>query len=126
LQTIETIGSTDVKKIIVTEEAVDGRSTVIAFPGKYNVGTHTGDSESLTKPQATKDVKIKVSKGPEGEKSIYLDYLFDAPEKAGEYWIYDPTVTDSPRVALDVEEESKATFCFFSVIVPALVNLFWL
>ena len=62
-------------------------------------------------------MKIKVSKGPEGEQSIYLDYLFERFEKSLEYFIYDPTVKESTK--LSFESGSGAVFGLFFLIVSA-------
>jgi hypothetical protein len=117
--TLDELGSADVTQIVVTEEAEDGRAVTIDFPPKYNFGT---TPEGLMKPSVTKDVKIKVSKGPDGEQSIYIDYLFEPPDKALQYFIYDPTVTDTPRGSL-VEDVSHSAICVSPFILAVAVHL---
>lgn len=114
--TLDEIGSDDVKKIVVSEVAEGGRSVTIDFPAKYNVGV---TPEGLMKPSATKDVKIKISKGPEGEQSIYVDYLFERFEKSLEYFIYDPTVTDSAKITFDM---GHGAVCGLFLIVAVLAD----
>jgi hypothetical protein len=115
--TLDEIGSDDVRSIVVSDVAEGGRSVRMEFPAKYNVGVAP---EGLLTPSATKDVKIKVSKGPEGEQSIYLDYLFERFEKSLEYFIYDPTVKESTKISF--ESGSGAVFGLFFLIVQVFAD----
>ena len=68
-----------------------------SFPSTYNVGSTADNvaSESvLNTGTATKNVKVKISKGPENEIAIFVDYLFEKADlaQAGKYWVYDPDV----------------------------------
>jgi hypothetical protein len=117
--TIDEIGSADVKKIVVSETAEGGRSVTIDFPQKYNVGV----TSQPMKPSATKDIKIKISKGPEGEQAVFIDYLFERFEKSLEFFIYDPTVTDSTKISFDTSYGSREVFgLLLLLIVPGLVD----
>jgi len=68
-----------------------------SFPSTYNVGSAADNVESesvLNTGTATKNVKVKISPGPEDEIAIYVDYLFEKADlaQAGKYFVYDPDV----------------------------------
>merc|ERR1712014_498317 len=72
-------------------------------PQKYNDGPAgpepgpQGQShDDALLPSATKDVYIVVSRNPEKEHGIFVDYIFDGSDFATfrNYFLYDPTVTE--------------------------------
>jgi len=109
--TLDTLGYNAVQKmtLVFTE---DGTRTEVDFdfPQKYNVGPAGLESgpqgqshDDALLPSATKDVYIVVSRNPEKEHGIFVDYIFDGSDFAtlrndgtnfGNYFLYDPTVTE--------------------------------
>jgi hypothetical protein len=96
-ETLESIGSSDVTKLVLREPGSGGRELTMHFPGTYNVGQ--SDPDGFMTPSETKAVQVKVSTVRGGDESttesIYVDYLFEMPSVGGKYIIYDPTVVDS-------------------------------
>ena len=67
----------------------------VNFPTKYNVGT-TVDLKNIK----TAAIKIRVSNVDATAGTIDMDYLFRKDDiKFGQYFIYDPAVTDLPAAA---------------------------
>ena len=67
----------------------------VNFPTKYNVGT-TADLKNIK----TAAIKIRVSNVDATAGTIDMDYLFRKDDiKFGQYFIYDPAVTDLPKAA---------------------------
>jgi hypothetical protein len=104
-ETLESIGSSDVTKLVLGEPASSGRELTIEFPSTYNVGM--ADPAGFMIPYDMKDVRVKVSQVQvEGKslssmatassvESIYVDYLFEMPTVQGSYVIYDPRVVET-------------------------------
>jgi len=90
-KTLDTIGNADVTRLVLAMS--NGKSLDMTLPNEYNVGDTT--PAGLATPTATKIVKIKVSRDPNNNMAIFMDYLFEMPTQANKYFIYDPTVTES-------------------------------
>jgi hypothetical protein len=95
-QTLETIGSTNVERLVLSEGTL-GRELTIDFPATYNFGD--ADPAGFMTPSATQAVQVRVSQ-VQGEaqsatESIYIDYLFDMPQASGKYVVYGAKVVDS-------------------------------
>jgi hypothetical protein len=115
--TLDTLGYTAVKKMTLVFAEGDGTTTEVDFdfPQKYNVGAaglQTGpQGKSYADPllpTATKEVHIVVSKNPAKEYGIFVDYIFDGSDFEtlrddgtgfGNYFLYDPTVTERKEQA---------------------------
>ena len=84
--------ATDVTSMTIMH--ADGGVSV-KFPTKYNIGT-TADLANLK----TATIKIRVSNVDATAQTFDMDYLFDTDDiKFGQYFIYDPAVTDLPAAA---------------------------
>lgn len=82
--------ATDVTSMTIMH--ADGGLSV-AFPQKYNIGT-TADLAGIK----TATIKIRVSNLDTTAQTFDMDYLFDTDDiKFGQYFIYDPAVTDLPK-----------------------------
>jgi hypothetical protein len=92
-QTLASIGSTDVTKLVLTGGAASDRELTIEFPPSYNVGK--ADPDGFMNPAATKAVQVRVSQVHGEARSIYVDYLFEMPDLSGQYLIYGPKVAES-------------------------------
>jgi hypothetical protein len=95
-QTLVTIGSTNVERLVLSEGTL-GRELTIDFPATYNVGD--ANPAGFMTPSATQAVQVRVSQ-VQGEaqsatESIYIDYLFDMPQASGKYVVYGAKVVDS-------------------------------
>jgi hypothetical protein len=119
-ETLESIGSTDITKLVLREKGGGGRELTIEFPTAYNVGI--ADPDGFMIPSDTKVVQVKVSQViKEGQslssmatmssvESIYVDYLFWMPGVSGKYVLYDPRVVDS--TAPSILESLTPSFVF--------------
>merc|ERR1711874_443350 len=121
----DTLGYTAVKKMTLVFAEGDGTTTEVDFdfPQKYNVGAaglQTGpQGKSYADPllpTATKEVHIVVSKNPAKEYGIFVDYIFDGSDFEtlrddgtgfGNYFLYDPTVTERKEQAPVGEKEAR-------------------
>ena len=84
--------ATDVTSMTIMH--ADGGLSV-KFPTKYNIGT-TADLKNLK----TADIKIRVSNVDATAQTFDMDYLFRKDDiKFGQFFIYDPAVTDLPKSA---------------------------
>jgi hypothetical protein len=91
--TLDNIGSADVTKMTLTANGGGDRQMTISFPPTYNVGEAT--PEGFENPTATKNVKVKVSRVPNDQGAIFVDYLFEMISQPNVYFIYDPDVLES-------------------------------
>lgn len=84
--------ATDVTSMTIMH--ADGGLSV-TFPTKYNIGT-TADLKNIK----TADIKIRVSNVDATAQTFDMDYLFRKDDiKFGQFFIYDPAVTDLPKLA---------------------------
>jgi len=96
--------ATDVTSMTIMH--ADGGLSV-KFPTKYNIGT-TADLKNLK----TATIKIRVSNVDATAQTFDMDYLFRKDDiKKGQFFIYDPAVTDLPK--------AKASSPAPSTIAPA-------
>ena len=91
--TLDNIGAADVTTLTLTANGNRGRQMTISFPQTYNVGDAT--PEGFETPTATKNVKVKVSRVPNENGAIYVDYLFEMISEPNAYFIYDPDVLEA-------------------------------
>jgi hypothetical protein len=97
-QSLASIGSTDVTKLVLREGAASGRELTVEFPPSYNVGEANADG--FMNPSATKAVKVRISPVHNETQSIYLDYIFEMPSRSDQYLIYGPRVVESTASSL--------------------------
>ena len=91
--TLDNIGAADVTTLTLTANGNSDRQMTISFPQTYNVGDAT--PEGFETPTATKNVKVKVSRVPNENGAIYVDYLFEMISEPNAYFIYDPDVLEA-------------------------------
>lgn len=106
--------ATDVTSMTIMH--ADGGLSV-KFPTKYNIGT-TKDLKNLK----TADIKIRVSNVDATAQTFDMDYLFRKDDiKFGQFFIYDPAVTDLPKAAADGSASSSVTLAAATISAVAAV-----
>jgi hypothetical protein len=113
--TLDNIGSADVTKMTLTANGGGDRQMTISFPPTYNVGEAT--PEGFENPTATKNVKVKVSRVPNDQGAIFVDYLFEMISQPNVYFIYDPDVLESSPSEI-ITPTSGATSAEATTLTP--------
>jgi hypothetical protein len=87
---------------------MDGHTTYLDLPIAYSVGRV---QDGFQKPWRTYAASVKVSRSLESNQSVYVDYVFEIPPKAGQFVVATTSmdISNVEQAREDAEEEQETS-----------------